>query len=67
MKTTYPFTLLVLVVLLAGCTTVYRTGQTPDDVYYSPARPEDEYLVMQRQEHDDIALLKKIMKTGISE
>jgi hypothetical protein len=50
MKTTHPFTLLVLVVLLAGCTTVYRTGQTPDDVYYSPARPEDEYLAMQRQE-----------------
>lgn len=50
MKTTLPYFLLVSVVLLASCTTVYRTGQTPDDVYFSPARLEDEYLVQQRQE-----------------
>ena len=36
--------------IMMGCSTAYRSGQTPDDVYYSPARPEDEYLVMQRQE-----------------
>jgi len=50
MKTTLLHILLVAVVILSGCTTLYRTGQTPDDVYYSPARPENEYLVMHREE-----------------
>lgn len=26
----------VMVIFLASCSTAYRTGQTPDDVYYSP-------------------------------
>ncbi len=39
------FLLLALtVVALSSCTTSYKTGQTPDDVYYSPARPQDEYV-----------------------
>lgn len=50
MKTTTSLALLAIVVLIQSCTTAYRTGQTPDDVYFSPARPEDEYLTMQRQE-----------------
>lgn len=29
---------------MTSCTTAYRTGQTPDDVYYSPTRPQDEYV-----------------------
>ena len=29
---------------LSSCTTAYKTGQTPDDVYFSPARPQDEYV-----------------------
>jgi len=36
-------TILLLAVSLAAfssCTTAYKTGQTPDDVYYSPARPQ---------------------------
>jgi hypothetical protein len=49
MKTTNLFVLL-LVVLLSSCTAAYRTGQTPDDVYYSPARPEEEYVRAQREE-----------------
>ena len=24
---------------ICSCSTAYKTGQTPDDVYYSPARP----------------------------
>ncbi|WP_300604357.1 hypothetical protein [Niabella sp.] len=28
---------------IGGCTTAYKTGQTPDDVYNSPAPPQDEY------------------------
>lgn len=35
---------------LSSCTTAYKTAQTPDDVYFSPARPQDEYV---RAEEDD--------------
>lgn len=49
MKTTNLFAL-AAVVLLSSCTAAYRTGQTPDDVYYSPTRPEDEYVRVQREE-----------------
>lgn len=39
-----PLLLLAFTALLfTSCTTAYKTGQTPDDVYYSPARPQDEY------------------------
>ncbi|HYC39368.1 MAG TPA: hypothetical protein VEB63_02695 [Chitinophagaceae bacterium] len=30
--------LLALLIFLSSCTTVYKSGQTPDDVYFSPAR-----------------------------
>jgi len=30
--------------VLVSCNTAYKTGQTPDDVYYSPQRPQDEYV-----------------------
>jgi hypothetical protein len=36
---------------LSSCTTAYRTGQTPDDVYFSPVRPQDEYV--KTEEKDD--------------
>ncbi len=29
---------IVTVILLSSCSTAYKSGQTPDDVYYSPAR-----------------------------
>ncbi len=29
---------------LSSCVTAYKTGQTPDDVYFSPAPPQDEYV-----------------------
>lgn len=32
------------IMVLASCTTAYKTGQTPDDVYSSPAPPEEEYV-----------------------
>src|SRR5436190_21477494 len=35
---------------LSSCTTAYKTGQTPDDVYYSPARPQDEYVRVEKKE-----------------
>lgn len=34
----------------SSCTTAYKTGQTPDDVYYSPVRPQDEYVVAQQRD-----------------
>lgn len=43
--------LAVSVAALSSCTTAYKTGQTPDDVYYSPLRPEEEYV--QRSSDDD--------------
>lgn len=35
---------------LGSCTTSYKTGQTPDDVYYSPARPQDEYVRVEQND-----------------
>lgn len=40
--------LALTVVVLSSCTTAYQTGQTPDDVYYSPARPQDEYVRVEK-------------------
>lgn len=31
-------------IVFSSCSTAYKSGQTPDDVYYSPARPADEYV-----------------------
>ena len=49
--------LLASVLALASCSTAYKTGQTPDDVYYSPARERDEYVRVEknddRQYRDD--------------
>jgi len=43
---------------LTSCSTAYRSGQTPDDVYYSPSRPQgEEYVDVERQQgrYDDRA------------
>ena len=43
--------LLALTTLIfASCSTAYKTGQTPDDVYYSPAKPAEEYVVVDKQD-----------------
>jgi hypothetical protein len=34
--------------ILSSCSTAYKSGQTPDDVYYSPARETDAYVVVQQ-------------------
>jgi hypothetical protein len=36
--------LITVTIVFSNCSTAYKTGQTPDDVYYSPARPQDEYV-----------------------
>ena len=33
---------LISAVSFTGCSTAYRTGQTPDDVYYAAAKPQNE-------------------------
>ncbi|MCR6719689.1 MAG: hypothetical protein NVV59_05200 [Chitinophagaceae bacterium] len=38
------------VLVLSSCSTAYRAGQTPDDVYYSPARETDSYVVVDRRQ-----------------
>ena len=48
MKSALPFFALLLV--FASCTTAYKSGQTPDDVYYSPARPQAEYVTSNNQQ-----------------
>lgn len=35
--------------LLSGCSTAFKTGQTPDDVYYSPGRNQEETYVKEEQ------------------
>ncbi|MEO6220725.1 MAG: hypothetical protein ABIO81_09885 [Ginsengibacter sp.] len=41
--------LLGIIVFFSSCTTAYRTGQTPDDVYYSPAPSQDAYVKTDNQ------------------
>lgn len=45
--------LAVIVALLSSCTTAYKTGQTPDDVYFSPARPQQSEEYVQRDKRAD--------------
>ncbi|MEO6071288.1 MAG: hypothetical protein ABIN57_06635 [Chitinophagaceae bacterium] len=42
MKSLLP--ILSLVIVFASCSTAYKTGQTPDDVYFSPQHQQDEYV-----------------------
>lgn len=43
---------LALAVAFASCSTAYRTGQTPDDVYYSPAPQQNTYASKDGQQDD---------------
>ena len=38
------------VAAFSSCSTAYKTGQTPDDVYYSPVKPVSEKKYTQREE-----------------
>src|SRR6266498_2160104 len=50
MKSKSTFSIVSLVILFASCTTAYKSGQTPDDVYYSPARPQAEYVYQEKKD-----------------
>src|SRR5690348_6262424 len=41
------------VIALTSCSTAYKAGQTPDDVYYSPAKPQEAYVTTESQEQGD--------------
>lgn len=45
MKSFLPLVTIALV--LSSCTAAYNSGQTPDDVYFSPQRPQNEYVRME--------------------
>ncbi|MEO6230388.1 MAG: hypothetical protein ABIP10_09690 [Ferruginibacter sp.] len=45
--------LAILVTAFSSCTTLYKSGQTPDDVYYSPARPVGVTEVRNDRRNDD--------------
>lgn len=42
----------VVIAGLSSCTTAYKTGQTPDDVYYSPERQGAEYVAASNDRED---------------
>jgi hypothetical protein len=44
--------LLTFAILLTSCSSVYKSGQTPDDVYFSPERPREEYVRVERRNDD---------------
>lgn len=50
MKSKSTFPIVSLAILFASCTTAYKSGQTPDDVYYSPARPQAEYVYQEKKD-----------------
>lgn len=43
----------IIVTAFSSCTTLYKSGQTPDDVYYSPARPVGETEVRNDRRNED--------------
>lgn len=50
MKPTLLILALISAAAITGCSTAYRTGQTPDDVYYSAAKPQPEQKDQDRDE-----------------
>lgn len=49
--------LLLIAIIIGGlssCSTVYKSVQTPDDVYYSPAPPHNDYVSTRTDENKNI-------------
>jgi len=42
--------LAVFAAAFSSCTTAYKTGQTPDDVYYSPVKPQQDQEYVQKED-----------------
>lgn len=68
MKSYLPF--LTIAFFLASCSSVYKSGQTPDDVYFSPTRPDrpqDEYARVENRDNrmysgDDVTLEDRYLR-----
>lgn len=60
--------LILLIITLNSCTTLYKTGQTPDDVYYSPTRPYVETYVETTREEEVIYQPEyRVIRMGIND
>lgn len=44
----------LIVAGFAGCSTAYKTAQTPDDVYFSPVPPHDDYVRSDNDENRNV-------------
>ena len=49
MKSYIPI-LAVTLAVFSSCSTAYKAGQTPDDVYYSPTQPRAEYVNIEKRD-----------------
>jgi len=47
------FSALTLMTILSGCSTAYQSGQTPDDVYFSPGEERETYAYASGKNNDD--------------
>src|ERR1035437_1014791 len=52
MKTKHLF-LLGIIAAFSSCSSAYRIGRTPDDVYFSPASPQNNYVTSNNQQNKD--------------
>jgi len=44
------FIIILSAILFSACSTAYKAGQTPDDVYFSPSLNRSEYVVMEEED-----------------
>ena len=58
---------ILVIVAFSSCTTLYKTGQTPDDVYFSPARPYEEYKETTREEVVIYHPEDRIIRMGVND
>ena len=59
---------ILFIIAFSSCTTLYKTGQTPDDVYFSPTRPYVETYVENRREEEVIFQPEyRVIRMGIND
>lgn len=46
--------LAIIIATVSSCSTSYKTGQTPDDVYYSPARLQNDQVRTEKDKEEDV-------------
>jgi hypothetical protein len=55
-----------IVALLSACSTAYKTGQTPDDVYYSPGKTYSKAVVVSGNEYNRDSYQDNSIRMGIN-